>query len=239
MSVFEVQLSWMQAIQESLRGPLMDAFFFLVNEIDRPNFFFLLAPASFLFGGRRFGLKVIALCLVSGLFNALLKNFFQIPRPCETLLGLNLVPIKGYSFPSGAAQMAVWLSVVCRHRFKSKLSALFAPLFFLVLSFSRVYLGVHYPTDLVAGWFVGALIAFAFTYKGAFDALQEAVDRGGALIKGLYLALPSLAFFLHPSGGGLQYAFIFISSHLLVWFWQAYEAAFWNLFTSNRTPTGI
>lgn len=76
----------------------------------------------------------------------------------------------GYSFPSGHAALGmvawgvlavlVWRSDLGRP-LRSLVVALLAVLVFLI-GLSRVYLGVHYPTDVVAGWIAGAVVVFLF-----------------------------------------------------------------------------
>lgn len=93
--------------------------------------------------------------------SALLKNFFDRPRP-------DLVPhgsiVYTTSFPSGHAMMsavtyltlgAILARVQPRYRLKAYLFILAGLLTFAV-GVSRVYLGVHWPTDVLAGWAVGS-----------------------------------------------------------------------------------
>jgi undecaprenyl-diphosphatase len=96
--------------------------------------------------------------------SALLKEFFQRPRP-------EIVPHVAYaansSFPSGHSMMSAvtYLTLGAllarsqeRRRLKAYFLLLAAVLTFLV-GLSRVYLGVHWPTDVLAGWMAGAVWA--------------------------------------------------------------------------------
>lgn len=80
-----------------------------------------------------------------------LKNFFSRVRPPGALL-------TDYSFPSGHATFAWALAVVLADK-EPRVRWLFNGLAFLI-SLSRVYLGVHYPSDVVAGMFVGLVIGY-------------------------------------------------------------------------------
>ena len=101
--------------------------------------------------------------LAEGL-NLLLKLFFQRARP----LVVFEIPIPtSYSFPSGHAMVSVAAYTVAaivmvslRPQLRWLLTAL-APPWILLIGFSRVYFGVHWFTDVVAGFAAGGLLALA------------------------------------------------------------------------------
>jgi undecaprenyl-diphosphatase len=91
------------------------------------------------------------------LLNMLVKGFFARQRPD---LWERLVTETSYSFPSGhsMASAALALSVVLitwNTRFRWWVVAA-ASLYVVTIGFTRLYLGVHYPTDVLAGWSLGA-----------------------------------------------------------------------------------
>jgi len=107
--------------------------------------------------------KLFALTMIgAGLLNITLKLAFKRPRPVPFF---NLSPPETYSFPSGhSLTSAVFfgaLAAILTARIKSKRVRLgvwiVSTTMFLLIGLSRIYLGVHYTTDVIAG-FAAALI---------------------------------------------------------------------------------
>ncbi len=109
--------------------------------------------------------EAIVLCgsLAGGwLLNTLLKNIFQRTRPDV----LHLIEVGGYSFPSGHAMIStafygmlgylLWLNL--RERAKPAWPvAVITPCLIFFIGVSRVYLGVHFPSDVIAGFAAGGV----------------------------------------------------------------------------------
>ena len=64
-----------------------------------------------------------------------------------------------HSFPSGHATTAFAMALIMAHIINMKTWSVILPLFALLAAYSRVYLGQHFPTDILAGMCVGALSA--------------------------------------------------------------------------------
>jgi membrane-associated phospholipid phosphatase len=121
-----------------------------------------------LFALRRWGegLGVAFASLISWRLFLYLKLVFQRPRPELP----HLAPATGYSFPSGhaavTAALFIILALVYAHRSgrrSGRAAMLVAALLVLLVGISRVYLGVHHPSDVVAGWAQGALVALVIS----------------------------------------------------------------------------
>jgi undecaprenyl-diphosphatase len=123
---------------------------------------FVLAVAGSLVVRRQ--LHALALLLVATVggegLNLALKDLFDRPRPD---IALHLAPVDSPSFPSGHAMesaviyftlAALLARLVEPRRLKLYFLGL-AAVFSLVVGLSRVYLGVHYPSDVLAGWTAG------------------------------------------------------------------------------------
>ena len=105
--------------------------------------------------------RMLAIDMAGALvLNSFLKDAFQRARP-NPFFGI--LPPHTYSFPSGHSLFSFCfyglLAVVVVRRFRSPVKRIVAcaaaSLIILTVGFSRVYLGVHYPTDVIGGWTVG------------------------------------------------------------------------------------
>ena len=114
-------------------------------------------------------LFVMVLITISDQFTNLVKDTFQRLRPCSDpkINGLIRVvkPSETFSFFSGHASnsmaIASFLYLILKDKFKY-----FGLLFLwpLIFAFSRIYLGLHYPTDIICGYIDGFIFGFLF-YK--------------------------------------------------------------------------
>jgi len=154
-----------------------------------------------------------------------LKWIFHRTRPNEALA---LIPSDGYSFPSGHATMSVifygliayfLVSFVFRRRLWKMLSLFAFFLLIFLIGFSRIYLGVHWTSDIIGGWFLGfSILLFALALfrrrEKMFPQPPAApfVSRKIALATAIFLAVIEISFFIwfyfvHPllAKAGLLY----------------------------------
>jgi undecaprenyl-diphosphatase len=127
---------------------------------------------------RRIASAMLLVLSVGGayLLNTLFKTWIERPRPNIDAL----FPAEGFSFPSGNSTMAVALfgyaAIALIDLFQGGKSAkawclTIASLLILLIGFFRVYAGVHYPSDIIAGYFLGAAWLFVVLHlHRAYDA---------------------------------------------------------------------
>jgi membrane-associated phospholipid phosphatase len=145
---------------QQIDTPLLDSFFRVITSLGEELFYLLLF--SFLIWCVDFylGIRVGIIFLLSLYVNSGVKEIFQQPRPFDILPEIQKAHAYGYGFPSGHAQssMAVWGSIAITYWKKQAWIRYLSVLLILLIGFSRIYLGVHFPTDVLGGWLLGGLI---------------------------------------------------------------------------------
>ncbi len=154
-------------LQNTIRNPFFDVLFNLVTFLGEKGWFFILtAVVFFIIPKTRKGGTVLCLsCAIDGIIvNLLLKNICERVRPfnLEIFHGI-LFPAAwdlpdSFSFPSGHTAIAFCVAVAALLTLPKKFSIPLTVLAVLT-AFSRLYLGVHYPTDVLFGILAAALSA--------------------------------------------------------------------------------
>jgi undecaprenyl-diphosphatase len=106
-------------------------------------------------------LAIVLFTLTDQLASTVIKNLIERPRPCHDVDGVRVLYRCGktFSFPSGHAMTSMAAAIYFGLMFRRLLWPLIAAS--VLVSYSRIYLGVHYPFDMLAGWAFGAGLAGA------------------------------------------------------------------------------
>lgn len=159
--VISTELEILLWIQNHLSHPMLDQFFIGITQLGDMGLLWIVIGLIFLFQKkhRSLGLMII-LSLVGSLIvtNGLLKNFIMRPRP-YSVWSIDLLIEKNpeYSFPSGhtsAAFAAAWMIYL-----NKKKLGIYVLVIAILMGLSRIYLFMHYPTDILGGAVIGILIA--------------------------------------------------------------------------------
>lgn len=151
-------LYWFQ----SLHHPVTDKLMLGITTLGNAGIFWIVLSLFMLFYCRdkRVGLTAVVSLLLSLLIvNFVLKNSVARVRPCQidTSVPLLIKSPKDYSFPSGhtSASFAAAVSIVQYAAYRRQ--GIAAILLASMIAVSRMYLFVHFPTDILAGVFLGVL----------------------------------------------------------------------------------
>ena len=167
----EYMMNWLQStdfaildwIAENLRCAFLDAFFPYFTFLGNGGWFFILTAVVLLCfkRTRKVGLA-IGLALIFGLIfgNLTLKPLVARIRPFDARPCIELIISKPseFSFPSGHT-LAAFETATAIFMFNKKWGT-YALIFAAVMGFSRLYLYVHYPSDVIAGAILGSLFGF-------------------------------------------------------------------------------
>ncbi len=126
--------------------------------------FYLIIPALFLGFNRRIGIRFIALFALCNAVTNTLKLRLHWPRPdwVDSRI-ISLSPIgSSYAMPSGHALLATALWLYLALEFRRRWSLAAATGIILIVCVSRVYLGVHFPSDVLAGASIGLVLLAVF-----------------------------------------------------------------------------
>ncbi len=156
MSIF-TNLSITYAIQ-SIRGPFLDKFFIFLNLFDTQAFMFFLIPAIWIGYHKKHGIHIYYLIAVNLWVNAYAKKLFNMPRPYNLDPTVGIIEVGGTGFPSGAAQTSVLLSFLLIRHWKRWWAWAIGINYIFWISLSRIYLGVHFFTDIIGGWILGLIL---------------------------------------------------------------------------------
>ncbi|MDR0586516.1 MAG: phosphatase PAP2 family protein [Treponema sp.] len=192
-------LDLIRAIQ-GFANPFLTFFMKLITNSVSEYVFFAVIMILFWLVNERKAFRLGLLVILSAWFSTVLKALFKQPRPFHLENSLGMIHERGYGLPSGHAQLilvflvplALWLiKTPGKFRPRNALVAVAAALIVLLVSFSRLYLGVHFPQDILAGWALGglSLALFFFVEKKEFPRSPRARFAAAAALSLLMNAL--------------------------------------------------
>jgi membrane-associated phospholipid phosphatase len=149
-----------------VHGPALDALFKAITFMGEEEFFLLLIPLFFWCVDFAGGARLAFVFLLSAYANAGLKDIFAHPRPFELDPTVELHEADGFGLPSGHSQSAVVVWGTIATEFRKTWLWVVAILLMVLIGFSRIYLGVHFPTDVLSGWAVGAVVLAIYVAVG-------------------------------------------------------------------------
>lgn len=143
-------IRWMQQF-----SPALDTLFKAVTTLGAEQAFLLLLPLIFWCVDKRRGARLALLLMLSAYLNQALKTLFDQPRPSPDRVKV-LAEETSPGLPSGHAQNSGVIYGFLAAQVRQPRAWIAAGLIAFSVGLARVYLGVHFPSDVLGGWFVGA-----------------------------------------------------------------------------------
>jgi hypothetical protein len=143
---------------------------------------------------KKFGIRLLIITTIAAYISIVIKNLTRLSRPTDKLIGTTY---STYSFPSGHAfgTTTFWLYTIAV--FRKNWMLILGTLIVVFVSISRVYLKVHYLSDIIAG------IAFGVATVVGFIVFEPFIDR---FVKNLsfrmrifYASIPPILLIVHSS----------------------------------------
>lgn len=175
--------------------PALTAFFTAITSLGSLEFYMFAIPVIYWMVDKHFGFRFSIFFIFSAYVNSGAKHIFQTQRPPNEL---RLVSQEGYSFPSGHAQGSTAFWGFLALKLKTPLAYVGAVIMILLVSFSRVYLGVHWPIDILGGVVIGVILLLLYTRLTEIDFTK--IDLSKWILGSAILTI--ILYLLHPNGDG-------------------------------------
>ena len=170
-----IQINILKVFQ-SIRNPILNALFLILTISTEVPVIVILSAIMYWCINKKYGQKLLFALTSNIAINTGIKEFVKAPRPIgiEGLKSLRVSTATGYSFPSGHTQTATtfWTSLMII--FRKKWVNILGIVMILGVGLSRLYLGVHWPIDVIGGWIFG--IVFTVIFLKLFDIVDKNKD---------------------------------------------------------------
>jgi len=198
-SVLQWGLDFIRAVQ-SIASPPLTFVMRMITFLGGESIYMALLPLLYWCIDEKKGVRLGAVILISTWINISLKFLLDQPRPFFEGYApeLGIITEKLGGLPSGHAQNTLVLLFIAASWIKEKWAYICASLLCLLIGFSRIYLGVHFPTDVLAGWILGGIILCGYFLFG--KRIEALLVKGGIRAGMIASALVSFIMILYLPG---------------------------------------
>ena len=182
---------------EGIRSPWLTKLMLAITELGGETAFLALALIVFWCVDKRNGYYLMSVGFITTITNQFLKLFCRVPRPWVRDPDFHAVEeavpeASGYSFPSGHSQSSVGVFGCVAATAKKNWVKILAIALVVLVPFSRMYLGVHTPADVLVGSAISLALVFAVRPLAFRDGGMKWLTAAMLVLSGGFLAYVSL-----------------------------------------------
>jgi membrane-associated phospholipid phosphatase len=203
LGMYEWGINVIKVIQR-IENPALTVLIKIITALGTDMFYMPIVLLVIWWINEKKGFRLGLLVLISAWVNTFFKDLLKQPRPFNFEPALGLAHESSYGAPSGHAQtsmcfwifIAVWLTAVVREKAAaggtkekektdSRIILIWALSVFIILliGYTRLYLGVHFPTDLFLGWTVSGIILLVWFIPGS--TLEKRLTGAGVRVQNI------------------------------------------------------
>lgn len=177
-----MQLDFLLKLQE-LSTPVLDSFFSTITNLGHEMFYTIVITIIFWCLSKNHGIRLAIAITITTLINTDVKEYFKSERPFildSRLKPLYLDSAPGYSMPSGHTQVSTSFWFYTAMMVRKKIYSIIAISAVILVGFSRLYLRVHWPVDVLVGLILGIFIVWGL--EMLFRKLKQPIYGAGTTI---------------------------------------------------------
>ncbi|MGL5751554.1 MAG: phosphatase PAP2 family protein [Paraclostridium sp.] len=168
----DIQVEILKYIQ-SFKSPILNLIFLVITISTEVPVILVVASILYWCINKKYGQKLLFALTTNIAINTGIKEFFKSPRPIGIagIESMRTETATGYSFPSGHTQTGTTFWVSIMSILKNKYVYIIGTILFLGIGLSRLYLGVHWPIDVIFGWIFG--LTFTISCNFILDKVED------------------------------------------------------------------
>ncbi|MDR2596614.1 MAG: phosphatase PAP2 family protein [Treponema sp.] len=176
--VLQRGLEFIRAVQ-TVSNPALTLTIRLITAMGGSAIFLTVLPVLYWCVNEKKGLRLCLMLIISVWINMSLKFFLDQPRPFFESYdpSVGLIGERMGGLPSGHAQNALVVFFILASWVKKNWAYVCTAVLCFLIGFSRIYLGVHFPTDVLAGWIIGGVILCGYFLLNA--RIETFLEKGG------------------------------------------------------------